>query len=79
MQNSFFKATKDNWNQTLRKAKIFYQSFARQRIRTLSSGTYTDEVTGIQESWQKGVEISMQEVVTIKMSYIRISIGCSSS
>ena len=67
MQNSFCKASKDNWNQTLRKAKILYQSFAKQRIRTLYAGSYTDEVTDINESWEKGVEMTMQEIVTLKL------------
>ena len=67
MNNPYCQATKDNWNQTLRKSKIFCQSFAKQRIRTLYANSYTDEVTDVEDSWDKGVEISMQEVVTLKL------------
>ena len=67
MNNQYCQTSIDNWNQALRKSKIFFQSFAKRRIRTLYASSYIDEVTGIEHSWEKGVEISLQEIVLFKL------------
>ena len=67
LNNGYHRLTKDNWNQTLRKSKIFYQSWARQKIRTKYDGSFDDQVTGQMSYWQSGIEITLQEIVTLKL------------
>eukprot|EP01084_Bolivina_argentea_P020606 38314_1 len=65
--NSYNQASADNWNQTLRKSKIFYQSFARKKINTLYPGSFDDDVTDTHITWIKGEEIAMKEIVMLKL------------
>ena len=67
LNNEYHAISKDNWNQTLRKSKVFYQSWARQKIRTKYDGYFDDQVTGQRQSWKAGIDITMQEIVTLKL------------
>eukprot|EP01084_Bolivina_argentea_P026280 48847_1 len=67
MLNQYYKASKDNWNQTLRKSKIFYQSFARKKIITLYVGEFVDDVTDSYKTWKRGECISIEEIVMLKL------------
>eukprot|EP01083_Nonionella_stella_P070625 189073_1 len=67
LNNSYSKASIDNWNSTLRKSKIFYQSFGRRRIKTLYNGVFIDEVTNITANWQQGQSITLTEIVILKL------------
>ena len=67
LNNSFHALSNDNWNQTLRKSKVFYQSWARHKIRTVYAGSYSDMIVGKTETWNKGEDITLQEIVTLKL------------
>merc|ERR1719242_2659451 len=47
--------------------KYFFQSWAKQRMRTKYDGYYDDQITGHREEWKRGVEIDMEEIVTLKL------------
>lgn len=67
LQNDFHRITNDNWNQTLRKAKAFHQSWAGKRIRTRTAGQYEDTVTEMNVIWDKDQAITLKEVLTLKL------------
>ena len=67
MHNRYAPLSKDNWNQTLRKSKLFHQSWARRSIRTKYDGYFDDQITGNKSEWIKGEDVSMQNVVTLKL------------
>eukprot|EP01084_Bolivina_argentea_P249103 416875_1 len=67
LYNRYHPLTKDNWNQTLRKSKIFHQSWARQKIRTMCNGYFDDRVTGEFVQWKQGAEVTLQEIVILKL------------
>ncbi|MEM7362040.1 MAG: hypothetical protein AAF335_03445, partial [Bacteroidota bacterium] len=67
LYNVYVPLTKDNWNQTLRKSKIFYDSFARKRIKTTIPGQYIDEITGICTKWKVGQEVTLAEITVLKL------------
>eukprot|EP01083_Nonionella_stella_P153690 494159_1 len=67
LHNSYYVASTDNWNQTFRKSKLFYKSFGRQRIRTLSAGSFHDEVSDKHFVWKENEAITLSEVITLKL------------
>eukprot|EP01084_Bolivina_argentea_P145155 254494_1 len=67
LYNTFENMSSDNWNQTLRKSKVFYTSWARHKIRTLYAGYYRDYISETYISWKSGIEIGMEEIVMIKL------------
>ena len=67
LNNTFHVISKDNWNQTLRKSKAFLESWARSKIRTVYPGSYNDEITKTNRSWDKGEELSLSEIVALKL------------
>ncbi len=67
LYNPYYDLSKDNWNQTLRKATVFYNSFASKRIQTADNGRYDDKVTNTTAEWKKGESISLMEVVILKL------------
>merc|ERR1711933_389058 len=67
LHNDYHRLSRDNWNQTLRKSKVFYNSWARQKIRTKYDGYFDDKVTAQRAKWKSGVEIALQEVLTLKL------------
>jgi len=67
LNNPYTPISADNWNQTLRKAKIFHNSFASKRIRTQSDGFYEDMLLEHREDWVKGEDCTLQDVVVLKL------------
>eukprot|EP01084_Bolivina_argentea_P048306 89017_1 len=67
LHNQYAALSKDNWNETLRKSQIFYNSFARKRISTRYDGKFDDQLTQQRATWKKGEAISMAEIVTLKL------------
>eukprot|EP01084_Bolivina_argentea_P194342 333439_1 len=67
LHNMYAPLSKDSWNQTLRKAEIFSNSFAKQRIKTKYNDFFEDQVTGHTESWKAKKVISLPEIVTLKL------------
>jgi len=67
LNNPYTPISADNWNQTLRKAKIFYNSFTRRSIRTQSDGFYEDMLLKHREDWVKGEDCTLQDVVVLKL------------
>eukprot|EP01084_Bolivina_argentea_P228140 385374_1 len=67
LNNPYAPMTKDNWNQTLRKSKIFHNSWAGTRIQTKFNGSYNDQVTGHKADWNEDTKILLPEVVTLKL------------
>ena len=67
LQNTFHALSRDNWNQTLRKSKVFHQSWAKQKMRTKYDGHYEDQVMAISAAWKKGEEPTLQEVGILKL------------
>lgn len=67
LHNPYEPLSVDNWNQTLRKSKIFHQSWAAKRIRTKQAGFYEDKISGSRIEWDANEEISMQEIVALKL------------
>ena len=67
LHNSFSRLSKENWNRTLLKAKIFCQCFAGKNIRTLHHGYHQDHITGVAQEWGRGTKITLQEIVTLKL------------
>eukprot|EP01083_Nonionella_stella_P251272 867110_1 len=67
LNNSYLRASIDNWNSTLRTSKMFFQSWGRYRIKTLYDGAFTDQVTLRKETWQKGESITLREIVMLKL------------
>ena len=72
LYNAYDPLSKDNWNQTLRKAGIFHSSWTRNKIRTTHGGYFDDQISGHHESWKKGVDISVQEIISLKMYVARL-------
>eukprot|EP01084_Bolivina_argentea_P310872 538011_1 len=67
LQNEYEPMSKDNWNQALRKATIFYNGWQRRKMQTKIQSFFQDQVTGQREEWNKGVSISKPEIVTLKL------------
>ena len=67
LNNNFHALSNDNWNQTLRKSKVFYQSWARHKIRTIYEGRYNDQISGKNIKWDAGTDVTLQEIVTLKL------------
>eukprot|EP01083_Nonionella_stella_P153537 493436_1 len=67
LQNPYHTIPKDVWNQTLRKSTLFYESFARKRIRTHFKESYCDAITQDTFKWNSGEVIRMHDIVTIKL------------
>ena len=53
--NPYQTVSTDNWNQTLRKSKAFYESWARKKIRTRYKGYFDDKITGQHHEWDCNV------------------------
>ena len=51
----------------MRKAKAFYNSWNKARIRSNYDGVYDDQISGHQVRWSSGEEINLQEVVILKL------------
>eukprot|EP01084_Bolivina_argentea_P136610 240590_1 len=66
-ENPFYNLSKDNWNQTLRKATVFKNSFARHRIKTTYEGQYNDKISGRSVEWKIGETINLMEIVVFKL------------
>ena len=67
MGNSFHQITSENWNQTLRKAKVFHQSWSGKKIRTLTGDRYVDPISNVNILWDKGEKITLKEILTLKL------------
>eukprot|EP01083_Nonionella_stella_P001119 3241_1 len=67
LDNSFYTISKDLWNNTFLRCRLFYQSFARQRVHTLSAGSYRDEISNMHSVWDEKECIQLQEVMTLKL------------
>eukprot|EP01084_Bolivina_argentea_P048307 89024_1 len=67
LKNQYSELTIDNWNETLRKTTIFYDSWARKKIRTKNDGEFEDQVIGKKVIWKKGEMITKAEIVTLKL------------
>ena len=67
LYNPYAPLSTDSWNQTLRKSKLFHQSWARKSIRTKYESHFEDQITGNIGQWIKGEDLSMQETVTLKL------------
>eukprot|EP01084_Bolivina_argentea_P002738 5070_1 len=67
LNNEFKKLSKDNWNQTLRKSQIFFNSWARKRISTKYNGQYNDQITEYKEEWKRGQVVKLPDIVTLKL------------
>ena len=67
LQNPYAPLSNESWNQTLRKAKLFHQSWARRKIRTKYGSHFEDQITGNTEYWAENEDLSMQNVVTLKL------------
>ena len=65
LQNKYYRLSIDNWNQTLRKSKAFFQSFARKQIRSSQNGKYIDFITGNITRWKANVQIKRREILTV--------------
>eukprot|EP01084_Bolivina_argentea_P018120 33784_1 len=67
LMNEYQPLSKDNWNQTLRKSKIFFNSWAKRRISTKYKGYYHDQVTGYKQEWDVCEIVKLEDIVTLKM------------
>ena len=68
LYNKFHSISVDNWNQTLRKCKVFNSSWIASTIRTLHNGEFNDQVLGKNIiTWKKGEEIKLDEILTLKL------------
>ena len=67
LYNRYAPLSKDSWNQTLRKSKLFHQSWDGKSVRTKYDGHFDDQITGNIDEWTKGEELTMQNVVTLKL------------
>eukprot|EP01084_Bolivina_argentea_P026866 49953_1 len=65
LQNKFCPLSKANWNLMYRKSKVFYQSFARQNIKTTNPGNF--KMSDSVEEWGKGEEIKLDEICKMKL------------
>ena len=70
LNNDYHSITSENWNQTLRKAKGYYQSWAGARIRALYDGEYQDQITNLVHTWKRNEKIGLDEIVALKVTYI---------
>ena len=59
--------TPDQWNQTLRKAQVFNNSFARKKIRSQSPSSFEDKVMGHHASWKKDEQIKLKDIQILKL------------
>eukprot|EP01083_Nonionella_stella_P257524 881385_1 len=67
LHNCYYPLSVSTWNQTVRKSKVFFQSWARHKMRTLYDGQYNDQITGVRTIWHRGCEITLTEIVTFKL------------
>merc|ERR1719242_779399 len=59
--------TTDQWNQTLRKSKVFYNSFTRRQIRTRCNGYVEDQVMGHYAEWNQQEDLRLADVQALKL------------
>ena len=67
LHNEYHSISVENWNQTLRKAKAFHQSWAAAKIRALYPGPFCDQITKCNFEWNKNDQIQLKEIVTLKL------------
>ena len=67
LDNVYKQLSIENWNKTLTEVTQFKKSFAVQRMRTQSNGTYHDDAMGLEETWKRGEVPSMKELIVIKL------------
>lgn len=67
LYNNFKNVLADSWNQTLRKSKIFYQSWASKKIRTTVNGHYIDKIINNKHTWKIDEKITEKELVVFKL------------
>ena len=65
LQNKYYRLSIDNWNQTLRNSKAFFQSSQRKQICSPQDGKYTDRITGTVTTWKANKEIEKKDIVTV--------------
>ncbi len=67
LQNPYYPLSTDSWNQTVRKSKVFFQSYARKQITTCYDGIYDDKIAQQITEWKKDDVISLPEITTFKL------------
>ena len=67
MKNDFYRISVDNWNQTLRKSKVFFSTWAAKTIRTLQNGQFQDLIMGHFSTWDQGEIIDLESILVLKL------------
>eukprot|EP01083_Nonionella_stella_P114533 338747_1 len=67
LQNEYYKLSVVSWNCTLRKSKVFFDSWARRKIKTKTESYFDDQITGYKDSWKAHQDINHKEIITLKL------------
>ena len=51
----------------MRKSNTFFEGAQKKQVRTVSNGSFHDQVMGKHVMWSKGEEIKLEEIMILKL------------